>query len=402
MTLHRGNAVTRKRSRIRNQNNTPSSSPSTSSSSFSSPTNTKQTLLSTTKMYNKRDTCCERLQNYLLRIWYQITFQPDSWKIAKKARKKRARERIRESERLRNAPIVTNGLSYEKVQSIQIDRPVACGNIPILFQSDRLLVVHKPAPMPSQKNALYARSHMRYRLKHQLKLSGRLAALHRLDICTTGVMLWSRDKDATKCFAKKMRDHTVQKIYLSLVRGYFPSEPMVCREDIDGKESLTTFYRLTTDDLTSKANKLEMKNNRRKGTSSQISTTTKYNNKEEDIFSLVCCVPRTGRKHQIRKHLKFLGYPIANDPRYGGWDGAQYNNQDFVRDIYRDKKIVNMFRSAWGTFKNMKNINFDELKQHVDCCDKVAAIDNDGGDGGQDGFPWSMTWLGKFIRFNYL
>ena len=366
---------------------------------------------------NRRMSCCERLRNRGIKMYYHLTWQTNTWKELKKTRKKQARQRIREEKALQNAPLIANGLSYTQPflrgepqnPTLQMDRPIAAGDIPIIYHSDRLVVVHKPSPIPSQKNQAYARAHMRAVLKRQLNHSGRFAALHRLDVCTTGVMLWSPDKEGIQVFSKKIRERDVQKIYLSLVRGAFPAEPRMCNEDVDGKESLTHFYRLELDQATVEANRKMMAatktRRRRGGGSGNNAHDDGGGGDDEEVFSLVCCVPRTGRKHQIRKHLKFLGYPIANDPRHGGHAGLQYNNHDAGLGIYRDPTLVQLFRQAWATYKDMPHLKgWEELKQHVKCCDLAAARPDDSGDGDGDGDgeegsgqkerPWNMMWLG--------
>jgi len=312
----------------------------------------------------KRTSCCETMKWKTTQFIDRITGQDVIKKQARKDQKKRAKQEKKAQEEA-NAFFVANGLHYtrpfirgqEKSSSglsLQIDRPIAAGPIPILYQTERLIVVSKPAPIPSEKNNDYTRAHMRSVLKHQLDIHGRLSALHRLDICTTGVMLWSTTKEGTRCFAEKIRTRQVQKIYLALVRGDFPIEPTICEEDVDHKKSLTTFYKLR-------------------------------NENGDANTSLVLCVPKTGRKHQIRKHLKCLGYPIANDPRYGGNDGQQQNNRVSGQEQYTHPDVIDMFRSALKQFGHMENVkDLDVLKVHVECCN--GNVPDGGG-------PWSKTWL---------
>ena len=95
----------------------------------------------------------------------RITGQDVIKKQARKDQKKRAKQEKKAQEEA-NAFFVANGLHYtrpfirgqEKSSSglsLQIDRPIAAGPIPILYQTERLIVVSKPAPIPSEKNNVF-------------------------------------------------------------------------------------------------------------------------------------------------------------------------------------------------------------------------------------------------------
>ena len=62
---------------------------------------------------------------------------------------------------------------------------------------------------------------------------------------------------------------------------------------------------------------------------------------EKSNTSVVICKPKTGRTHQIRIHLKYLGFPIANDPCYGGivFNGIkELDNPEMKEYLFREKK----------------------------------------------------------------
>ncbi|MDR1636234.1 MAG: RluA family pseudouridine synthase [Treponema sp.] len=125
--------------------------------------------------------------------------------------------------------------------------------------------------------------------------------VHRLDKDTSGVMIAAWDDQALAFLSEQFKTRKVRKTYAAIVRGVPPVaagrvETLISRDSRDrkrfavssgkGKYALT-LYRLV----------------RSWGT-----------------HSLLLLRPRTGRTHQIRVHLRYLGFPIAGDPLYGGGD----------------------------------------------------------------------------------
>eukprot|EP00941_MAST-03F_sp_MAST-3F-sp1_P004476 g4476.t1 len=193
-------------------------------------------------------------------------------------------------------------------------------------------VVNKPPGMPVHPTGVYRHNTVTFALARQLfqqtGTSPKLYPVHRLDRLTSGLLLVCRSKEsatmlsqslqfATKTSTNEMKailsketetsskekTWSRKKRYVARVVGKFPKE-VICTEPIhskvgkirrfchpDGKCAITVFRLLHFQEATS------------------------YNDKEG--FSIIECFPQTGRTHQIRCHLHYLGHPIENDPLYG-------------------------------------------------------------------------------------
>ncbi|MBK1834398.1 RluA family pseudouridine synthase [Roseibacillus ishigakijimensis] len=115
--------------------------------------------------------------------------------------------------------------------------------------------------------------------------------VHRLDRPTCGVLVFAKGKTAARALGRAFERQQVRKIYHAIVTGHPPSGEWICREPLQktpgapSREAETGFRLLAR--LPHDLARLEAR-------------------------------PRTGRYHQIRKHLLHCGHPIVGDYRYGG------------------------------------------------------------------------------------
>ncbi|XP_051858117.1 pseudouridylate synthase RPUSD2-like [Drosophila albomicans] len=173
--------------------------------------------------------------------------------------------------------------------------PVTSQQIQIVYMDEDILVVNKPASIPVHPCGRYRHNTMIFILAKEFNLKN-LRTIHRLDRLTSGLLLFGRTSEKARQMEQQIRNRQVQKEYVCCVEGHFPdgiiecSEPIevvsykigVCKVSPKGKDCKTTFQKI-----------------------SQIGD-----------YSIVQCKPLTGRMHQIRVHLQYLGYPIVNDPLY--------------------------------------------------------------------------------------
>lgn len=126
-------------------------------------------------------------------------------------------------------------------------------------------------------------------------------ALHRLDKDTTGIVLFSLDKETQPLFDELIRSRNVHKTYLAVVKGEFPEGEQDITLPIgrDRHDARRTRVSKTGKAALTHVRRLEVQ---RRGQSTQ---------------SLMLAELGTGRKHQIRVHFSALGFPIVGDGLYG-------------------------------------------------------------------------------------
>jgi tRNA pseudouridine65 synthase len=190
--------------------------------------------------------------------------------------------------------------------AIMADR-AAAPHLEILYRDDTLVAVDKPAGLlvhRSQETAV-AGVCLLQRLRDQI--GRRVYPLHRLDRPTSGVLLFALDADTARRVAAQFRQGGVAKHYLAVVRGYAPARGRIdhplkrlpprgrARPAVgDAQRAVTRFQRLATVELPFAVDP---------------HPTSRY--------ALVALAPRTGRRHQLRRHMKHIAHPIIGDTCYG-------------------------------------------------------------------------------------
>ena len=174
------------------------------------------------------------------------------------------------------------------------------------------LVVHPSAGHGSGTlvNALLGRARDRGEPLGSIAGVGRPGIVHRLDKETSGLIVVAKTDEAQATLMRQFGERTIEKEYLALVRG----EPPAPRGRVEAPIGR---------DPRDRQRMAVVANGR--------ASTTEY----ESIgsgggYTLLVLHPLTGRTHQIRAHLSFLGLPIAGDLRYGGGEGPGGLRRQFL------------------------------------------------------------------------
>jgi tRNA pseudouridine65 synthase len=179
----------------------------------------------------------------------------------------------------------------------------------ILYQDEHLVAINKPSGLLVHKSPI-DKHETQFALQQLRDQIGQYVhPIHRLDKPTSGVLLFALDAQIVKRMSELFRSSQINKEYVAIVRGYTQEESLIdypLKQMLDTKvqklqgitkglqEARTEYRRLATVELPYPVSHYPAAR-----------------------YSLVKLLPKTGRKHQLRRHMKHIFHPIIGDTKHG-------------------------------------------------------------------------------------
>ena len=176
-----------------------------------------------------------------------------------------------------------------------------------MHEDDDMIVINKPAGVPVHPAGRYNYNSIVEIMRAERGHGWNPLPCNRLDRLTSGIMFIAKHKKAAEKLTEQIMGRTIRKEYVARVKSEFPEGEVICEQPIlqispklglnrvraNGKEARTVFRRLA-----------------------YYPAPATNGTRSREGYSIVSCLPLTGRTHQLRVHLQYLGHPITNDPIY--------------------------------------------------------------------------------------
>ncbi|WP_416305678.1 tRNA pseudouridine(65) synthase TruC [Neptunicella sp. SCSIO 80796] len=191
----------------------------------------------------------------------------------------------------------------------------------ILYQDEYLVAINKPSGLLVHRSMLdkHATEFAMQMLRDQI--GQHVYPVHRLDRPTSGILLFALSAEIATLLSVEFAEQRVDKTYLAVVRGYAPVQGILdypLKEELDkiadkkaskdkeAQQAVTEYLRLATVELDFPVGRYDSAR-----------------------FSLMQLSPKTGRKHQLRRHMAHLRHPIIGDTSHGDGKQNRFVKQQF-------------------------------------------------------------------------
>jgi tRNA pseudouridine65 synthase len=202
----------------------------------------------------------------------------------------------------------------------------------IIYQDNRIVVINKPSGMICHRNE-WTRSHevpamqlTRNTVKQQVY------TIHRIDRSTSGILVFAKDKKTASLLQSLFAENKIKKTYHALVRGWVNQDSVVTKK-LDDKECESSVEVI-----------------------SHLLLNYPVGRYDQARYSLVRLKPKTGRNHQLRRHLVHLRHPIVGDRVRGDRDHNQFFKEALGFDrlwLFATSIVIPDFLSVNGVKRDL-------------------------------------------------
>ena len=203
-------------------------------------------------------------------------------------------------------------------------------NLDIVYEDNDIMVINKPSgltvhPGSGNKDNTLVNGLLDY-TNNLSDVNGdeRPGIVHRLDKDTSGLMLVAKSNKAHEILGEYFQNHEVKRKYWALIKGVFPHNTAIIDAPIGRDENNRKKMAVTA------------KNSKKAVT--HLKVLKRYKD-----YTLVELELETGRTHQIRVHMSYIGYPVVNDPLYNNKNATEFGQFlhsktiDFIHPITKEE-----------------------------------------------------------------
>lgn len=184
-------------------------------------------------------------------------------------------------------------------------------DLDIIYEDESYIVVNKPAGIPIHPSMEHYEDSLSNGIKYyfdEIGLKKKIRPINRLDRNTSGLVIFAKNEYIQERLIEQMKNNLFYKEYIAICKGKFKNTKGIINASIARKEN-SIIERCVSENGDIAITEYEVLN---------------YNS--EGNYSVVKCILKTGRTHQIRVHMSYIGHPLLGDTLYGH-ESSKINRQ---------------------------------------------------------------------------
>lgn len=184
-------------------------------------------------------------------------------------------------------------------------------DLDIIYEDETYIVVNKPAGIPIHPSMEHYEDSLSNGVKYyfdKISLKKKIRPVNRLDRNTSGLVIFAKNEYIQERLIEQMKNNLFYKEYIAICEGKFKNTKGIINASIARKEN-SIIERCVSENGDIAITEYEVLN---------------YNSEEN--YSVVKCILKTGRTHQIRVHMSYIGHPLLGDTLYGH-ESSKINRQ---------------------------------------------------------------------------
>ena len=239
---------------------------------------------------------------------------------------------------------VNDLITIDEVENKELDITGVDLHLDIVYEDDDIVVINKPQGMVVHPASTYHEPTLVHGLLHQIdelsSINGvvRPGIVHRIDKDTSGLLVVAKNDIAHQALSLDLAEHDIEREYVALVYGRFSETEGVIDAPIQRHPKNRLKMAVIAGGKTARTH---------------FKVIERF-----EKYTLIQCILETGRTHQIRVHLSYIGHPIVGDPIYGPKEAigstGQYLHAQKLTLMHPTKKELMTFTADMPqTFKDL-------------------------------------------------
>ena len=182
-------------------------------------------------------------------------------------------------------------------------------NLSVIYQDEYMVAIHKPAGLLVHRSPIDKQETQFAVQLTEETIGQKVYPIHRLDKATSGLLLFALDSTTARNLSDQFMNHTIQKTYLAICRGW-----------VDNSGYIEHALKYKRDKIAEKMKREQLEPQSAETAYKTLCTVNvdhTIGRYKQQRYSLLELQPKTGRKHQLRRHMNHINHPIIGDTKYG-------------------------------------------------------------------------------------